>query len=260
MSELLPLAGKRIVVTRSRAQAGELVKRIQQAGGEAVICPVIRFILPSDTTILDHALRQLSSFDWLVFTSVNGVEFFFRRLQQLGVEVAQFTGQVAAVGTKTAAALSTHGLYVQHIPGNFTAEHLLETMKTIVKPGQRILLPRANIGREVLPEGLKALGLEVTDAPAYDTVRAEENLVELKKQLQQKQIDMITFTSPSTVRYFLVGFTEAERREYLQDVHIAVIGPVTAKAVRDAGLTVHVMGEEYSIDGLLQAMSNYTGW
>ncbi|AMA72090.1 MULTISPECIES: uroporphyrinogen-III synthase [Aneurinibacillus] len=260
MNAVRPLEGKRIVVTRAREQAEEFIRKIERLGGEAIACPVIRFVPPSDPAPLDRALRALPSFDWLFFTSVNGVAFFFRRLAELGYSMDDFNGQIAAVGKKTAAALADRGFFVPHIPGKFTAEHLVEIMKDKLEPGQKALLPRANIGREVLPEGLRALGLEVTDAPAYDTVRAEENIAQMKRQLKQKKVDMVTFTSPSTVRHFLAGFSEQERQEYLAGVHIGVIGPVTAKAVQDAGLSVHVMGDEYSIDGLLRAILNYTGW
>lgn len=260
MSMDASLAGKRIVVTRSREQARAFIRKIEERGGEGFACPVIRFVPPADQTMFDCALRRLPTFDWIFFTSINGVSFFFQRLEELDIDMSGFTGRIAAVGTKTAAALEARGLSVQHIPGKFTAEHLLETMRGKLKAGQRVLLPRANIGRDVLPEGLRALGLEVTDAPAYDTVRAEENIAELKDKLKQGKVDMITFTSPSTVRYFLAAFDAEERRRYMDGVHIAVIGPVTARAAREEGLAVHVMGDEYSIDGLIEAMSKYTGW
>jgi uroporphyrinogen-III synthase len=253
------LAGKRIVITRAREQAGELIRRIEERGGEAIVCPVIQFVPPADLSVLDHALRNLSSFNWIFFTSVNGVSFFFRRLEELTIDQRDFAGQIAAVGKKTAAALERRGLSVQHIPEKFTAENLLEMMKDKLEPEQKVLLPRSSIGRDVLPKGLRMLGLEVTDAPAYDTVRAEAEIDQLKKRLQEKQIDMLTFTSPSAVRYFLAGFS-MEERHYIEGVHIAVIGPVTANAVRNEGFTVHVMGEEYSIDGLVKAILNYTGW
>ncbi|GED13281.1 uroporphyrinogen-III synthase [Aneurinibacillus migulanus] len=254
------LAGKRIVVTRAREQAGELIRKIEERGGEALVCPVIRFVPPTDLTVLDDALRRLSTFDWIFFTSVNGVAFFFQRIQELEVNMDEFTGRITAVGTKTAAALEARGLSVQHIPGKFTAEHLIETMHDKLKPGQKVLLPRSAIGRDVLPEGLMALGVEVTDAPAYDTVKSEENIAQLMSELKEKQVDIITFTSPSTVRYFLSSFSLTERQRYLEGVHIAVIGPITEKAVREEGLQVHIIGNEYSIDGLIEAMSNYTGW
>lgn len=254
------LAGRRIVVTREQAQAEAFIRRIEERGGEAIACPVIRFVQPADGSVLDDALQKLPAFDWIFFTSVNGVAFFFHRLCELGSDMHEFSGRIAAVGTKTAAALEARGLSVQHIPGSFTAEHLLSAMKGTLQPGQKVLLPRSAIGRDVLPEGLRMLGMEVTDAPAYDTVKAKENIGELKALLATKQVDMITFTSPSTVRNLLDEFSVKERHQYLEGVHIAAIGPITAKAVQEAGLDVHVMGDEYSIDGLIEAMSNYNGW
>ncbi|ERI11565.1 uroporphyrinogen-III synthase [Aneurinibacillus aneurinilyticus] len=259
MNKDYSLAGKRIVVTRAREQAGELIQKIEERGGEAVVCPVIRFVPPPDLTVLDGALRRLSTFDWIFFTSVNGVAFFFQRIQELGVSMEEFIGRIAAVGKRTAAALEARGLSVQHIPGKFTAEHLIETMHDKLKSGQKVLLPRSSIGREVLPRSLAALGVEVTDAPAYDTVKSEGSIAQLMNELKAKQIDIITFTSPSTVRYFLSGFSLAERQRYLEGVHIAVIGPITERAVREEGLQVHIVGNEYSIDGLIESMSNYTG-
>lgn len=254
------LAGRRIVVTREQAQAQEFIRKIEERGGEAIACPVIRLTPPIDGTMLDCALQKLSAFDWIFFTSVNGVAFFFRRMLELGVDMKQFGGRIAAVGTKTAAALEARGLSVQHIPSSFTAEHLLAGMKGALQPGQKVLLPRSSIGRDVLPHGLRELGMEVTDAPAYDTVKTKEKIGEMKALLANKQIDMITFTSPSTARYFLDEFSTQERHDCLEGLHIAAIGPITAKAVQEAGLDVHVMGDEYSIDGLIEAMSNYNGW
>jgi uroporphyrinogen-III synthase len=254
-----PLSGKRIVVTRARSQAEEFMQKIEELGGVAISCPVIKTVPPANQAALDNALARLPAFDWIFFTSVNGVAFFFKRLNELAIDVKTIRAHIAAVGNKTAAALKAKGIAVEHIPGKFTAEDLLETMRGKLLPGQEVLLPRASIAREVLPRELAGMGLQVTDVPVYDTVIVDENVAYVKQLLKEKAIDMITFTSPSTVRNLLHALT-LDEREWLQlDVEIAVIGPVTAAAVAEEGLHVKLMAEEYTIDGLLKAMANQAG-
>lgn len=254
-----PLAGRRIVVTRAAHQAHDFSTRIEKLGGTAIACPVIRTIPPSDSRLIDEALQKLDSFDWLFFTSVNGVAFFFDKQEKLGLAQIPLPPRIVAVGSKTAAALEARGIPIYHMPDTFTAEHLVASLAGVIRPGDKVLLARARIGRAVLPEGLVRLGAEVTDAAVYDTVKAKENITELVRLLHAGQIDMITFTSPSTVRNLLSELDESAR-EALAGVKLAVIGPVTAQAVQAAGLPVHVMPTEYSIDGLLDAMIHYTGW
>ena len=259
MRPVAPLAGRRIVVTRAVQQARDLITRIEALGGTAIACPVIRTVPPADWRLVDEALQKLDSFDWLFFTSVNGVAFFFQRQETLGLTRIPLPPRIAAVGSKTAEALTKRGVEVYHMPDTFTAEHLVASLKGIIRPGEKVLLARAAIGRAVLPEGLAMLGAEVTDAAVYDTVKAKENISELVRLLHAGQVDMITFTSPSTVRNLLSELDE-QARESLRSVQIAVIGPVTAEAVQKAGFTAQVMPAEYSIDGLLDVIVRYTGW
>ncbi|WP_027414863.1 uroporphyrinogen-III synthase [Aneurinibacillus terranovensis] len=251
-----PLSGKRIVITRARSQSGEFAKQIEQLGGEPIIFPVIKTALPADLSELDHCLRTVDSYDWLVFTSVNGVKFFFQRAQSVHIELAKKIThvRVAAVGTKTAAALSRHGVEVERTAGTFTAEGLLETLKTHVKPGEKVLLPRANIARDFLPDELRKLGLRVTDVAAYDTVAAVENIQQISDLLKDKKIDIITFASSSAVRFFLTALPEERRRKWLDRVCICVIGPITADTAAELGLHVDVMAEEHTIHGLVEAI------
>ncbi|WCK53667.1 uroporphyrinogen-III synthase [Aneurinibacillus sp. Ricciae_BoGa-3] len=254
-----PLSGKRIVVTRSSGQARDMQTLIERLGGTAVMCPVMKIVPPKDQAAFDASLARLASFDWIIFTSANGVRFFFQRAEQLGIEAFDTAcrAKVAAVGSKTAEALAAQGMPARFVADTFTAEGLIEILKDKVAQGEKALLPRANIARKTLPLALAALGLDVTDAPAYDTVAAEENFLETKELLRQRLIDIITFASSSAVRFFLAGLGE-DNRSLLEGVKIAVIGPVTARTAHEQGLHVDIEAEEYTISGLVDAIVRHS--
>jgi uroporphyrinogen-III synthase len=254
-----PLSGKRIVVTRSPGQVKDMETLIERLGGTAILCPVIKTVPPKDQARFDASLANLASFDWIIFTSANGVRFFFQRAEELGIEARRTAGhaKVAAVGSKTAAALAAHNLPAPLVADTFTADGLLELLRGRVVPGEKALLPRANIARKALPLELAALGLDVTDAAAYDTVAADENFLETKELLEQRLIDIITFASSSAVCFFLEGLGE-ENRPLLKGVKIAAIGPVTARTAHEKGLHVDIEAEEYTIPGLIDAIVRHS--
>ncbi|MCK9910726.1 uroporphyrinogen-III synthase, partial [Microbacteriaceae bacterium K1510] len=168
--EKKPLFGKRVLVTRARSQASELSEKIVELGGDAYEFPLVRMVPPREQEKLDEALHRLGSFDWVMFTSANGVAFFFKRLRELGLDIRSMRAKVAAVGPKTAAALEEKGLVVNVLPGEFRAEGLLNSLQGELHAGEKVLLPRADIARETLPRELRERGLEVTEADTYDTV------------------------------------------------------------------------------------------
>lgn len=255
--ESKPLFGKRILVTRARQQNSELLERIYELGGEGIEFPVIRIAPPSDFTELDHALQQLEVYDWVLFTSVNGVQSFFRRLTELGLDVRRMTkAQIGAIGPKTAEALREKGLHVEVLPDEYRAEALLESLRTRVKKGEHILLPRANIARKVLVEELRKGGCVVSDINTYETKIVTENVEAIISLLRKNEIDIITFTSSSTVQNF-IGALALEQKEYsklLCHTKVACIGPVTAETAQKLGVPVHSTAEEYTIEGLLKAV------
>ena len=249
-----PLHGKRIVVTRARAQASDLSGRLEEYGAECLQCPTILIEEMDDYTALDNAIAELESYHWLVFTSVNGVEHFYRRLYQAGKDSrALGPVKVAAISTQTAAALQERGIQADFVPAEFRAEGLLSGFAADLS-GQRILIPRALEAREILPAELRKRGAEVEVVPAYRTVSAGEEQDLLKESLRARRVDAVTFTSSSTVKNFLALLAGEDIPALLSGVLLAAIGPITAATAREAGLEVSVIAREYTIKGLAEAL------
>ncbi|WP_025702809.1 uroporphyrinogen-III C-methyltransferase, partial [Paenibacillus forsythiae] len=233
-AEELPLFGKRIVVTRARSQASELVDRIEELGGEPYEFPVIETIMPESVETREavaSALAKLPEYDWVFFTSTNGVEFFFRHLAELKADIRGLSrARIAAIGPATAEALAQRGLVAEELPTRFQAEGLIEACGEKLLPGQKALLPRGDLARDWLPQKLTELGLAVTEIDTYETIVTGEDDEELKKLLEEGRIHAVTFTSSSTVHNFL-GILKRMGMEdplpLLEKVKIACIGPLT---------------------------------
>jgi uroporphyrinogen-III synthase len=256
MSDRLPLQQKRIVVTRAEAQAGVLIAGLIALGAEPIACPAIAFEPPHDFARFDQALQQLAHYDWLIFTSSNGVEAFFARYQQLGLHTWPSTLKIAVVGPATAKALAKHGHSAARMPEEYVAEALAETLGEL--HGQRILLAHADIAREVLAQQLRAQGAQLDDIAVYRTVPGP-NIASLLPALRSNQIDAITFSSGSTVRYLLDGLAQAcgsrdEARTLLQACALLFIGPIAAQAARDEQLRVDAIAQPYTSEGLIAAL------
>lgn len=253
--------GRSVMVTRAQTQSSELAKKIEELGGEVYEFPTIHIIEPASYAPLDEAIRRIKEFQWLIFTSRNGVDHFFRRVRMIPeVSRNELTKPtVVAVGPKTAEALEAEGIRVDLFPGEYRAEAILSVMEGHVAVGDQVLMPRADIARHVLPEGLRRLGCEVVDVDAYQTVIAEENGDKAARWLASNRIDIITFTSSSTVRHFIQIMDRAELswRLWMRRVQIACIGPVTADTARGLGLEPDVVASDYTIDGLIAAMIEY---
>ena len=253
--EHLPLFGKTIVVTRKGDQAESMINRLRELGADPFFFPVIETIAPDDWSVLDNALNNLSKYQGLIFTSVNGVRFFAERLKSIGQDIRELKGlRVFAIGPKTAQSIRDLGIRVDVIPEKFVAESLIESMKNI--KGQRFLLPRATIAREILPIQLREMGAIVDVAPAYQTVLPDTQVDELHKRLEAGSIDVITFTSSSTVKNFL-ALTGEKFLPTIKKTKIACIGPVTEKTAREAGLNVEIMPEQYTVSSLLDAIESF---
>ena len=241
-----PLHRKRIVITRSREQAASFAGKLTRLGAEPVVFPVIQFAaLPPEP--LDSALAQFEQYDWIVFTSINAVEFFLRRVDELGLTLK--LPRVATVGSATAVALQTRRIPIDSMPEEFTGKALAAGLGDL--SGQKVLLPRAKIGRPQIVELLREQGAFVDDIALYDTVTAVPTPDTLA-QLQQG-FDVITFTSPSSVRNFL----EITNKTLPDGAVVACIGPVTAGEAGKNGLKVVITPSEYTIDGLIQAIIDY---
>lgn len=259
--EQKPLFGKRVLITRARSQSSELAERIDELGGEAVEFPVIGLQPPSDEETLkalDRALGSLAVYDWVLFTSVNGVDYFFRRLQEIGIDIRTMSrARIAAVGPKTADALKEKGLQIETLPSTYQAEGLLEAILPHLEKGQHALLPRGDLAREYLPGKLRELGLKVTEVDVYETALALENAQEIMELIKNKEIHMITFTSSSTVSNLLKILSDQgvdDPAGFLKDIGTACIGPITAKTAEEFGLKVTHLAKEATIASLVDAM------
>ena len=253
-----PLDGRTIVVTRAAAQAQRFTQLLEEAGARVLEAPAIVIAPPPSWEPLDAALDALGTFTWVIFTSVNGVAMVDRRLPARGLAWAALADRrVAAIGPATADALAEHGVRPDLVPGEYRAEGLLERLRGVITPADRVLLPRAAQTRDVLVTGLRRLGAQVTEVPAYATRRADAGAARLREALAAGAIDAVTFTSSSTARNFAEMFTDEERRSWLGRVTVASIGPITAATATEYGLTTAVMPDEYTIPALARALAEH---
>jgi uroporphyrinogen III methyltransferase/synthase len=260
--ERRPLFGRRMVVTRTREQASELVALLEENGADCLEYPTLHMEPVQDYSILDQALTEIGQYEWLLFTSINAVTWFFRHLNELDMDVRSLGGpKIAVVGRATAGKLRDYGLRVDLIPETFTGEGLAEALiKSGAGQGSSILLPRAEKAREVLPEMLSKAGARVTVAPVYRNVPPQGRKDELRQRLEERSIDLVTFTSSSTVDNFLTmvdADSHEELHRLLDPVKIAVIGPITAATVRKHGLEVDIQPQQYTIGDMVHAIVNH---
>ena len=248
-----PLFGKRILVTRARSQASQLTAKLENLGAEVIEVPAITITDPVDLyAALDQAIGQLQDYHWVMFTSANGVKHFFARLLQAGKDArALGYAKIAAIGSATAAELKKYGLVADVVPGEYRAEGIIEAMKGKLPPHAKILLPRAEEAREILPEKLREMGAEVDVVSAYRTVCAAADGEALTSELNEGRIDMVTFTSSSTVKNLVNIIGSAD---LLNGVKTACIGPVTADTAKSLGIEPDIIAKEYTIDGLVEAI------
>jgi uroporphyrinogen III methyltransferase/synthase len=258
MNSKQPLAGRRIAITRPREQAADLSARLEALGATVLALPSIAIEPVADTSALDAALAQLASYDWLVFTSANGVRAFDERLRATGLDwSARRRARVAAIGPATATALKRLGVVADLVPAEYVAEGLLEALGNVA--GQRILLPRADIARDTMRDELRLRGAEVDEIAAYRTVLQPLPAELVQRALREERVDAITFTSSSTVR----GLVESLRASgqdpavALSDVALACIGPITAATLREYGLEPALVAQEYTVAGLVAALVAY---
>ena len=255
-----PLAGKRIVITRAHRQADGLSSLLRQFGAEVIEAPVIEIREPDSYDALDTALKDILQYDWLILTSVNGVEALFSRLEPMGLSVDALQHlKIAAIGPATEERIQDHGLVVDIVPQHYVAEEVVRALRKLVK-GERVLLVRARIARDVIPDQLRAAGAQVDVAEAYQTVIPEDAKPRLQQVFGARPLpDAITFTSSSTVQNFLTVVVGTDIPATLAQVKFASIGPVTSHTMREYGLRVDVEADEYTMEGLTQALVRFFG-
>jgi uroporphyrinogen III methyltransferase/synthase len=253
-----PLFGKTILVTRAREQASDFRLLLEERGARCLEFPTIQVAPPTSWDALDNALRDLERYDWVVFTSVNGVRFVFKRLEVLGEDVRAFRGiRLGAIGPKTARALQERGLRLDLVPLEYRAEAVVEALGEAEIRGRRFLLPRAARAREVLPEKLTELGGKVDVVTAYETVRPTGRAEEIRRLLREGAIHCITFTSSSTVENFIAMLGGDHLPSLLGKTVVACIGPITADTARQHGLHVAITPGEYTIEALTAALVDH---
>ena len=257
-----PLGGRRVLVTRPRAQAAAFVDLLADLGADPVEAPMIRIAPPEDDGPLEAACAAAATFDWIVFTSANGVDAFLERLLTGARDVrALGTSRLCAIGPATSARLRRHGLKADLVPDEHRGEAVGAALaREQDLAGARILLPRADIARAALPDALRRAGAEVVDVAAYRTLPAgAAEGAEVARMLRRRDLDVVTFTSASTVRSFVDRLRPESAAELLAGVAVASIGPVTAEAARRLGIDTSIMPATYTGPALAQAIAAHFG-
>lgn len=250
-----PLFGKRIVVTRAREQASDFKALLNELGAQAIEFPTIEIEPPPSWEPLDTAIKELSRYQWVIFTSVNGVRYFMERLWEAGMDARGLKDlRIAAIGPKTAEELQKYGIRPDLIPREYRAESILESLPREELNGRWFLMPRAMVARDILPDTLREWGAHVDVVPAYQTVLPTGRSAAMLERFRNGEIDCVTFTSSSTVTNFFNLFPKDEILPLLKKVIIACIGPITAKTAEEQGLRTDVMPSEYTIQALIQAL------
>jgi len=251
-----PLFGKGIVITRPERQADDLASLLEKEGAQVIHFPTIKIMPPRDWSSLDTALNKLDTYNWIIFTSGNGVQYFFERLEKQNKDVRELKGiKICCIGPATAEQITKRGIKVALVPEHYVSEGILQSLAATDMQGKKVLLPRAAQARDVLPEGLRKMGAAVDIVTAYETVNSGKKKDEWLELLHDQCIDVITFTSSSTVTNFL----EIMGKDYPlpAQIKIACIGPITAATARKAGWKVDIQQDEYTMKGLVQSLLDY---
>ena len=248
-----PLFGKKIVITRAAEQAQEFSSLLEDQGAEVIAFPTIQIVPPKNYAALDQAIQNIDRYDWVLFTSVNGVKGFFERMTALGRDVRDLKGaRLGAIGPKTSAQLTQRGLRVDAFPEEYRAEALADIVGEV--KGCAVLLACAEEARDVLSKTLEARGAKVTLAPVYRTIKTSRAATPIKQLLLQGQVDVVTFTSSSTVDGFMQHFTARQKNRIFEKTKAAAIGPITAATLRDYGIRPAIRASRYTIEALAQAI------
>ena len=252
-----PLFGRRIIVTRARAQASNFAEYLESYGAEVIEFPTIETQPIPNNAALDRAIAQLAAYNWVIFTSVNAVEYFYHHLRENSKDTRSLgITRVCAVGRKTVEALNQIGIRADYVPSQYRGAVLAAELEGV--EGRKILLPRASIAADDLPNGLRDRGAIVDAIPIYETVKAgAEGCEALGADLHNGRIDMVTFTSSSTVTNFLEMFDSQPFAVLLDQVHIAVIGPSTEATAKANGLTVDIMARQASVESLAEEIVEF---
>lgn len=256
MSEGRPLQDKRVVITRAAEQAGGLAAELEKLGAEVLFLPVVRYEEPMDPAPLHAALRRIAEFDWLLLTSQNVVRFLGLALARMNASRWSAALKIAAVGRATAEAAQAAGWQVTFVSSRFQGLALAEELGFTLK-GCKILLPRSDRARPDLPEALRRAGAEVTEVVAYRTLAVDAQGLSAARAIREGRVDVLTFASPSAFHAFCSALGADMAKRVAGAGVIAAIGPVTAQAIREKGVTVNVEAAESTAEGLARALAEY---
>ena len=249
-----PLFGKKMLVTRAREQASILTDGLAKLGADCIEAPAIKIVPPASYDRLDEAIARLNEYQWLIFTSPNGVDYFFARLAAAKLDTRAIAAKVAAIGSQTAGRLKSYGIVADIVPAEFRAEGIIEALASYIAPGMKVLIPRALVARDILPEKLTELGAAVNVVPAYQTVTGDTDGQALAAKLAAGEIELVTFTSSSTVTNLLTLLGE-NGAQLVAGAKVACIGPITAGTCLQHGIKPDIIAEEYTIKGLIAAIT-----
>jgi uroporphyrinogen III methyltransferase/synthase len=256
--ETLPLFGRKIVVTRSREQASDLSERLRKLGALPIEFPTIEILPPDSHDDLDHCAARLGEYDWIIFTSANGVRFFISRLLEIGRDIRDLKGpRIAAIGPKTAEELEALKIRVDFVPREYRAEAIYEGMRKEDLGGKKILIPRAKVARDVLPAELRKAGARVEVVEVYRTIRPESGVEKVRELLEKNQVAAVTFTSSSTVTNFVELLGKENASKLMERTIAAAIGPVTAETAKSFGIETAVVPKDYTIPALVESLVAY---
>lgn len=254
-NEKRPLAGTRILVGRARHQAGSLSLSLRSLGAAVIEIPFIEIRKPSSYESLDKALKDIKSYDWLILTSTNGVEAMWQRVRKLRISGSKLSHlKIAAIGPATKKAIVKHGLKVKMVPEEYVAESVVKGLRDKVK-GKRVVLIRAKVARDVIPDDLRVAGAHVDVVEAYETVVPDKSRVRLRSLMNNssRRPHVVTFTSSSTVKNFAELLGE-DKAGSLKNVQFASIGPVTSATLRQLKMPVALEAREFTMGGLIRAI------
>lgn len=263
-SQEQPLRERTVVITRAQAQAAPFAAALEAYGARVISCPTIQIVEPESSAPLDEALENLYGYDWLIFTSTNGVDHFLRRFLKLGHEVSELDElRVCAIGEATAERLRDASIHVDLVPEEFKAEGVFSALERFIGgreafTGRNFLIPRAAQARDYLPRALESAGARCDVVPAYRTVAPQETEKRrVEALLAGGGIDCITFTSSSTVRNFAELFDTTDLGSLLAGVHVACIGDITAQTAAEYGLSTDIQPSEFTTDALARAIADF---
>ena len=259
-----PLAGRAVMITRARAQAAEFASALESYGARVVACPTIEIVAPESYALLDEAIENLFGYDWIIFTSTNGVEHFLARLTAAGKDASDLDSlRVCAIGDATAERLVAAHIHVDVVPQKFQAEGVFEAIENYIGGREQFenlnfLLPRAAVARDFLPRALEDAGARVDVVAAYRTVRPETtDRARVEAMLVGGGVDCVTFTSSSTVHNFAQLFDTRDLRALLAGVRVACIGEITATTAAEYGLRTDIQPAEFTTVALARAIADY---